>query len=356
MSSPLLGPPQAFVNACGRQWQKTMSMLESNPSLVTQSILCLALKNRPPVSLLHYMIKMNPDILKPPLTGPSPLQVAIQSGCSLDAVKFLIEKYPYALVQTNDDHLDPLALAKRFRPSEKALLELLSRPLNEWINPSEASTPKRKNSPVIREKISLREAPLGPIRFERFSSPSTKVLDAPDHEVRVQNAELENVKILCVQVIKSHQRLMKRDLKVQRHFEIQAIANDMREKATQYALKKANELKAETENLVATELKYHHCRLLKLERELIRLKKGSAIRGPSLQKLDLNSEYRALDLLHSSRIESISPIALPFPPPSPIQVKEEGKDDDDVRSLLSEDTLVHRKPVRRIFCLFHNVK
>jgi hypothetical protein len=117
------------------QWQKAYNMLQSNPKLTTATILSMALQRRPPVDLVRFMLRLNPQAASIPKQGPSPLQIAVQNNSSVPVVRAVLEACPFALVATNPgSYLDPLSYAKRFRSKEKDLIELLSLPLNHWIS------------------------------------------------------------------------------------------------------------------------------------------------------------------------------------------------------------------------------
>lgn len=116
-----------------KRWFKAASLLRSDPGLMTNKILILALKNGAPLHVIKFMLAMNPKAAGIPKEGPTALQIAVQHKASIDVVKALIEACPFALVvTTHNEWLDPLTYARRFRSEETELIELLSRPLGKY--------------------------------------------------------------------------------------------------------------------------------------------------------------------------------------------------------------------------------
>ena len=129
--------PHSFYN---KQWFKTASLLKSDPSLVTNKILILALKNHAPLHAIKFFLGINPKAAGIPKEGPTPLQVAVQYNASIDVIRELIQACPFALiVTTSAECLDPLTYARRFRASEEDLIALLSRPLGKSTTTVETS-------------------------------------------------------------------------------------------------------------------------------------------------------------------------------------------------------------------------
>jgi hypothetical protein len=75
----------------------------------------MALRHRPPLHVIHFMLHLNSKAASIPKKGPTPLQVAIQHACSVDVIKALIQACPFALVATNPgSYLDPLSYVNVF--------------------------------------------------------------------------------------------------------------------------------------------------------------------------------------------------------------------------------------------------
>jgi hypothetical protein len=227
----LLSQPTAFAE---EQWKRASLMLKTNPTLVTNHILCMALRHRPPLHVIHFMLHLNSKAASIPKKGPTPLQVAIQSACSLDVIKALIQACPFALVATNPgSYLDPLSYVKRFRPNENDLIGLLSLPLSHWLcgggtNSGEAAgnTTSTSTDTSKQSTQSTQSTPSNPSTYAYKSAaamaqpqqqqssmtpsglntnynynPIRSTLSAADRQ------ELNNVKTLCAGVVKGHKRL-----------------------------------------------------------------------------------------------------------------------------------------------------
>ena len=135
-------PPYYDVAALLQQsWRKAIRVLRANPSLMTRSILCRALRQRPPTYVVDWMLRLNPCALTLATNaGPSPLYVAIQENCSTAVVESILRACPKYLIEyPPGSRWDPVALAKRVRGEEKDLLDLLHRPVSYWKRESENS-------------------------------------------------------------------------------------------------------------------------------------------------------------------------------------------------------------------------
>ena len=144
-ASTFSGPSTLFAQSTSvvaEQWKRATEMLSSHPSLMTNRILCMALKHRPPFHIVKCMLKLNPKAANlQEGDQPTALQVAIQSKCSVLVVECLIRACPLALVETavidlgngNYAHLDPLSYARRYRPTDEELLRVLCLPLSHWM-------------------------------------------------------------------------------------------------------------------------------------------------------------------------------------------------------------------------------
>lgn len=92
---PKVASIKVFVE---QQWYKATEMLQSNPNLMTGGIFSLALKHRPPVHIVQFMLQLNPKAASIPDIGPTPLQIAVKHGCSAAVVRTVVEACPFALV------------------------------------------------------------------------------------------------------------------------------------------------------------------------------------------------------------------------------------------------------------------
>lgn len=217
------------------QWQRAYNMLHSNPTLMTSSVLCMALKRRAPFFLVNFMLKLNPEAASIPKEGPSPLQIAVQSSCNVDVIKALLEECPFALIATNPgSYLDPLSYAKRFRPTEADLIRLLSLPINHWIelkgnrvgdiHESESSGAHSYKLDGVQEATLPTTAPSHPIlrstrgtKHKTTTPPSSPTLNpiGVRYQASSDPTELNNIKLICLSVLKGHKRLTKEMLEVQ---------------------------------------------------------------------------------------------------------------------------------------------
>jgi hypothetical protein len=86
-----LDPAKENVNPFGepteRTWDSVRQMMQSTPALVTPAVLGLILRHDPPVVLVDYMLQVNPRVANAPPFGPSPLQLAVQYGCSAQVIQ-----------------------------------------------------------------------------------------------------------------------------------------------------------------------------------------------------------------------------------------------------------------------------
>jgi hypothetical protein len=104
-------------DASAEQWVQASYVLRDNPSLMTPRVLMTALKSRPPVHVVRFMLSVNPKAAGIPKLGPTPLQVAVQNKASLEVVETILEACPFALCATNPKHAeDPLSYASKFFP------------------------------------------------------------------------------------------------------------------------------------------------------------------------------------------------------------------------------------------------
>lgn len=175
----------------------------------------MALKRRAPIYLVRFMLKVNPEAASIPKQGPSPLQIALQSSCTVDVVKALVDVCPFALVVTNPgSYLDPLSYAKRFRPSETELIRLLSLPFNHWIELNEQGAgsciQNQEDVSSSGDSISSKNLPqLVPSSLTRNHLGASKLASSDP-------TELNNIKLICLSVLKGHKRPTREMLDVQR--------------------------------------------------------------------------------------------------------------------------------------------
>ena len=139
------------------------------------------------------MLSVNPKAASIPKTGPTPLQVAVKYNASVDVLELLLEACPFALCVTNPNHVqDPLSYAKQHRKHEPDVLELLSRPLSFWVTEQKDRDPN---------------ASMTHYNLQDKNNCTLCTNQRQQHSSCVDRQELENVKLLCVRVLKSHKRL-----------------------------------------------------------------------------------------------------------------------------------------------------
>lgn len=259
VGSPSPSPPPPETNSSSvatllqHSWRQAIQALRTNPRLMTAAILSLALRQRPPLYVVEWMLRLNPHAASVPTTGPTPLMVAVQAQCALPVVEAVLLACPLALVaRPPGQRMDPLTHAKKFRSSETDLVELLSRPLCHWMGEKEEtkqSKPVRDNYKVTTEPTKQAPAsaperhvlgivPPSSLRYGRNQAtehPIPSILHRtrpivtkppPDkHKTSktptavtpltpgprgaltgVERQELDNVKYLCAALLKAHRR------------------------------------------------------------------------------------------------------------------------------------------------------
>jgi hypothetical protein len=161
VSSPV-GPnelisPLSLLNITGRDdWRGVYETFRKNPTKLTSTFLIMILKHRPPVSLVTFMLNVNPNAASIPKQGPSALQIAVQRHCSIEVVKELIKACPFALIAINPGtNYDPLSYAKCFRSDEKELIDLLSLPVHHFL--------MMKNNKRVRDSSLSLHKSYGPV-------------------------------------------------------------------------------------------------------------------------------------------------------------------------------------------------
>lgn len=356
-------------------WRKAIRVLRANPSLMTPAILCLALRQRPPVYVVDWMLRLNPNAAATAPSsggGPSPLFVAIQEKCSTVVVETVLKAYPQALVaQPPGSQWDPVSLAKRERGKESDLLRLLQRPVSYWLM-EEKKQDKRKTLGAQRRKATVipEAAASETEQIKKLNTPprSTQLLGIEKREPSVppsivtpetkpqrhipsllhrtrplgtstpperplsqrslqpsnqpstwtpaERQELDNVKFLCLSLLKSHRRLLDSQQDVSRnkpamHLEeserqallrvmeerqqeqarICLIALDMKEKAIHALARRLEErVRSSSDTPVSEQLRssYVHLykRFLGLEQELQTLKQRAILASSSCMDTD----------------------------------------------------------------------
>ena len=239
--------PEARDAAAAEKWVHNSCVFRDNPSLMTGRMLISALKNQPPIHVVQFILSVNPKAASIPKKGPTPLQVAVENNASIEVVQLLLEACPFAVCVTNPDHVqDPLSYAKQHRRHDKDLIEILQRPLSYWIN-------QRERDP----NSSLYSFPLEDDNVRVAPPRSSSHCKEASH---VDRQEIDNIKVLCAQVMKGHKKLCKQVSACQekleaahfdktqilkelheeqkKHFYRQLIALDMKERAMQDKLDK----------------------------------------------------------------------------------------------------------------------
>jgi len=419
-SKASLREPQNYDVAALLQqsWRKAIRVLRANPSLMTRAILCLALRQRPPAYVVDWMLRLNPDAATAPSAdgGPSPLFIAVKERCSTAVVETILRANPKALeARSPDSQWDPVVLAKRERGNESDLLSLLRRPVSHWSKEERQGTETRfgvqkRNITIIpeadiaapeelKEKLNMPHDSTPVLGIQKREQPLDSVLpsivtpeDKPRHHIPsllhrtrplgtsttpdrqlpqplpqsstnlrsawtpAERQELDNVKFLCLALLKAHRRLIdsQQDLngnktvirleeserqalfqdmekRQQEQARVCLIALDMKEKAIHALARRLEErLTSSPDTQVSQQLRssYVHLykRFLGLEQELHVLKQRATLASPSLSSsscMDIDSSQAVFD-----------------PPPEQYQavVKSERHHDDgdDEQSLRSE--------------------
>lgn len=243
----------------GEHWVQATCMVRDDPSLLTSRVFYTSLEHQPPVDVVRFMLSVNPKLANIPKEGPTALQVAVQNQASLEVIELLLEACPFALCVTNPKHaMDPLSYASTlhtrifgelslwklvshnivpsydisfflecYRSDEPELLELLSRPLSEWVSKHQLARRKksflspqnqRKREQQLishdyKRQQSLNESPLmssGSYSTQELSSssiagPQSGYMDGK----QIDREEFNNVKLLCAQVLKGQKKLSK---------------------------------------------------------------------------------------------------------------------------------------------------
>eukprot|EP00980_Cylindrotheca_fusiformis_P003646 scaffold818_cov136-Cylindrotheca_fusiformis.AAC.12 len=226
------------------QWDLMSCLLKENPRLMTSAVLISALQKRPSKGSVECMLSVNPKSAHVPNEGPTPLQIAVKYGCSCEVVSLLVKACPMALCQTNPGYdEDPLSYAKQHFRDNSELIELLKRPLGNWL---EARVPEPL--PENTDSVDLTQD----------GSPVLAIT-----QTSIDQQDISNVKLLCARLIKGHKKLKQqltsfqeqlhrpvcnrseilREIEEQSktNFRHQLIALDMKERAMRSHLKKVEQ-------------------------------------------------------------------------------------------------------------------
>jgi hypothetical protein len=97
------------------QWKEAIDMIRANPSLLTPRVFWTTLEQDPPSHVVRAMLLLSPQVASIPKQGPTALQVAVQEGACLGAIRAVLEACPFALCVTNPHHaMDPLSYASKY--------------------------------------------------------------------------------------------------------------------------------------------------------------------------------------------------------------------------------------------------
>jgi hypothetical protein len=254
----LIAPPSCKFGdspaAAAEKWVHNCRVFRDKPSLMTTRLLISALQNQPPIHVVQFILSVNPKAASIPKYGPTPLQVAVEKDSSIAVVTCLLRSCPFALCVTNPEHpQDPLSFAKQHRKDDKALIDLLSQPLSFWMTERGRDPDASLTSFAPPEAVNRVVTPLPPPKCSKATA--------------VDREELDNVKLLCAQVIKGHKNLAKQvatcqdkleDARVdksqilkelheeqKKHFYRQLVALDMKERTMQLQMRRMEERCAE---------------------------------------------------------------------------------------------------------------
>lgn len=267
-------PPTTTDNAkqyAEEHWNRAAEVLAARPSLMTQHILMLVLKNRPPAHVVDFMLSLNPRAADVPSEGPSPLQVAVRHNASVQVIKIVIQACPLALMATHSGY-DPLMYAKIWRREEPKLLHLLSLPVAYWVEQAKANMFVAESTTESKTRLPAIEAPATTISPHRTLSPKTtssyRRRSSSTTTTTPSDEEIRNIKTIAATIVRSQkkqvaalamhreevqtslersrtanheerlQQLKKLEELQQSHFKAQLIALDMKEKRIMARVKK----------------------------------------------------------------------------------------------------------------------
>lgn len=202
------------------QWDDALETLRNNPSLVNANILHLALHHRAPLSVIRFMIQINPNAAEVPKAGPSALQVAVRYHDSLDVVEEIIRACPHAIFAGNGTY-DALSYAKIWRGDDESLIQMLERPISYWLQSSYDYNSIQNNHSKKNKKAQVRfKEPLssGAIFCEspEFNSkhkaspnrPPTPTFHSNSGLTRVEQQEMLNIKLIAAAIVRSQKKFI----------------------------------------------------------------------------------------------------------------------------------------------------
>ena len=109
-------------------------------------------------------------------------------------------------------------MTERHRKKEIELIQLLSRPLSQWIKKEERSSTTTSVPLLPPEEPPGQQAPIEPVPHDLFSP-----IPLRNTKNSILRQELNNVKLLCAQVVKGHKKLSKEVKECQEQLEQQNI-------------------------------------------------------------------------------------------------------------------------------------
>ena len=191
----LFSPSEEDGKDDDRRWEETKRLLQANPQIINVELLLSVLKQQPPIYVVEFFLSHPLLDLTTSKLGPTPLQLAVTEGCDIQIVELLIQACPWALCVTSvAEPEDPLSLAKRLgKPQE--LLELLQRPLVQWLEESSSSSSYLRNHNQQNQQ-------------QHPTLLHGSVLQQQQQH-QEQQEDMANVKLLCARLMKRNQQLSK---------------------------------------------------------------------------------------------------------------------------------------------------
>lgn len=96
------------------QWKRIAQVYHKKQHLLTPGVFHTTLEKNPPAFVVQQMLKLAPQLASLPSSGPTALQVAVQSGASVKVVRMLLEACPFALCVLDPlDAMYPLSYASK---------------------------------------------------------------------------------------------------------------------------------------------------------------------------------------------------------------------------------------------------
>ena len=133
--------------------------------------------------------------------GSNALLTAVENNASVEVIEAIIRVNPYALCNNkeNGNEIDPLTLAKRYRPNETELIELLELPISYWLDPVQRSM---SSNPVSHSQPNHLKHQVG-----GFLDNETKFYKLSNTE----REELDNIKVITTSLLRSQRRQAESD-------------------------------------------------------------------------------------------------------------------------------------------------